>query len=86
MTLPGQAPINITYHDSSNLNSVNDFDDFITTRLEQYTSDEYIESTLNMTVVANVLMNQTQLECLIEDLGNDSVHVLVKKSGNMIYT
>ena len=81
VTLPGQAPINITYHNSSNLNSVDILNNFIKTSFDQYMNDEYIESTLNLTVVANVPINQTQLECFIEELGNDSVYVSVDISG-----
>ena len=83
VTLPGQMPFNITYGHYTNLNSVDSLNYFITTTLTQYISDEYIESTLNMTVVADIPINQTQLECFIGDLGNNSVYVSVNISGKL---
>ena len=74
-------PINITYDNSSSLNSVDDLNDFIATTLTQYSRDECIESTLFLMVLENVRANQTEVQCFIKDLGNDSSVIFINTSG-----
>ncbi len=74
-------PINITYDNTSTLDDVNNLNSFITTSLDQYRNDEYAESTLQLTLQANVPTNQTKLECTIGNIGNDSVFKFVNSSG-----
>ena len=64
VTLPGQMPIDITYDNTSNLNTVDNLGFSITTTLTTYTRDEYIESTIVFTVLRDVVMNGTELECI----------------------
>ena len=44
-------------------------------------NDKYVESSLNITVVPDVSINQTKIECLIDQLGYDTVNVPVNISG-----
>ena len=44
-------------------------------------NDKYVESSLNITVVANVPINQTKIECIIDQLGYDTLYVPVNISG-----
>ena len=55
----------------------------ITTTLIQYRSDEYIESEIVLTVLQNVPMNGTLLECRSEDLANIAEVVYVNISGKL---
>lgn len=82
--LPGHIPINITYDNTSDNNSVDNLNSVIITSLTEYISNEYIESTLILTLQANVSTNQTKLDCLIKGLGNESAVVFVNSSGTLI--
>lgn len=57
---------------------------YINASLIGYTEDMYIESSLVITVHPNASMNQLFLQCLIEDLGNDSSNVLINSSSESI--
>lgn len=84
VTLPGQVPVAIKYDMTSDNNSINNLTGGISTILTQYNmSVEYIESTVMLTVDNNVSKtNQTLLECIIMDLANKSLIVIVNSSGN----
>ena len=81
VTVPDLEPINITYNHTSKRDESNTLNTFISTTLTNFREDEYIESILYITVVADVPINQTKLECLIGHLGNDTVYVPVNISG-----
>ena len=81
VTLPGGITTNITYDNTSIINTVNDIGTNIITTLTSYTSDEYIESTIVFTVLADVDLNVTMLECISEDLDSDSDTILVNTAG-----
>lgn len=78
-------PVIIKYDMTSDNNSINNLNGVISTILTQYMSDEYIESILMLTV-ENIVSktNQTLLECIIMDLENESMIVIVNSSGNKI--
>ena len=82
VTLPTGVTVNITHNSASSINQIHQVNSFISSSLTQFMNDEYIESSLNITIVADVLVNQTKIECLIGSLGNDTVYMLVNKSGN----
>ena len=84
VVLPEQSSINIThYENTSIIRDLNNLSSFINTTLTEFNSDQYIESILVLTVVANVPINQTQLNCIIDNIGNDTVQVFVNKSGKI---
>ena len=84
--LPGQQPLNITYHGTSNYNDVDFLNDFVTTSLTQFTNDQYIESMLTFIVSNDISTNWTvRLECLIEDLNSTMVYVTINLSGRFRY-
>ena len=83
VTLPGGITANVTYDNTSILNTVDDIGiNNIVTTLTSYTSDEYIESTIVFTVLAEVDLNITFLECISEDLDSDSDRVFVNTAGS----
>ena len=82
VTLPGQMPVSTTYDNTSNLNTVDNLGMNITTTLEEFRSDEYIESTIVLTILEDVfLINGTEVECVTEDLAYDRTTVLINTSG-----
>ena len=81
VTFPGLDPITILYFNSSNLNIENRLDMNVVTTLTQFKRDEFIESELNLTVLFNVSMNGTLLECRSENLNNEVDTVYVNTSG-----
>ncbi len=84
VTFPGQDTIMILYTNGSDLNTVNYLDIGITTTLTEYRSDDFIGSQLILTVLQNLSMNGTLLECRSEDLSNVSERVYVNTSGMCI--
>ena len=84
VTLPGLVPIKITYVDVQNGSNVSSFNsNIIATSLEQYSQDQYISSRLELTIQANFSIDQTQLECSIGNIGNDSVVTEIDSSGKL---
>ena len=77
--LPGQMPINITLYPNVTIDGVN-FNSYIAASITGFRSDEFIHSTLEVTVQPDISTDQIMLECSIEDLGNDSVTVLINTS------
>ena len=82
VTFPGQETITISYNNESNTNTLEYYPVNITARLTQYTSDQSAESELQLTVLQNVTMSGTILECMSEDLASRNVTVSVNTSGN----
>ena len=96
VTIPGLESFNITYDTfspinieegvgSSNSSSAVNIEErigmSITTTLNNFMADEFIESTIVFTVLNDVTLNGTGLECISEDLDTDFVVVLVNTSG-----
>ena len=81
VTLPGQMPVNITFDGDSNLTVPYNIDTNITATLTAYVAEEYIESIFVLTVLTDVLMNETQIECRIANLDNSTMTVFVNMSG-----
>ena len=80
VVLPDGLSLNLTYDNTTTANVPYSLNEFISSTLTQFQSDEYIESTLSLTVLADTLLNQTKLECIIENL-IDTVYVEVNTSG-----
>ena len=81
VTFPGQEAITMSYIDNSYLNSVVLLDVNVSTTLTQYIMDEFIESEIVLTVLQNISMNGTLLECRSEDLASKNLTVFVNTSG-----
>ena len=81
VTLPGMMPVNRTYDGTSSRNTADNLGVNIITTLITYYSEEYIESTITLTLLMDFVTNGTILECISEDLDSDSVSVDVMQSG-----
>ena len=77
IVVPGQIPINITY---TNISARNNLDVYIASSVTAFQNDEFIHSTLEITVYPNISTDQIVLACSIDDLGNDSIVVHVNSS------
>lgn len=82
VTLPGDILIHTMYNMTSALQDRNTLSTFISTSLESYTDDKYIESLLFYTIQASDPSLQTAtLECFITGLGNASVDIISSAAG-----
>ena len=82
VTLPGMMPIDITYDNTSVLNTVDtNFGNNITTSLIDFVMDMSVQSTIVFTVLRDVDLNQTMLECASGNLDSDTTSVFVSISG-----
>ena len=79
VTFPGQEPIMTPTYSGPSDQDVHDMN--ITTRILQYRRDEFISSEIVLTVLQNVSMNGTILECRSENLSNSSAIVTVNTMG-----
>ena len=85
VTLPGMMPVNITYDNTSISNTVDTvFGNNITTTLTNFTVDTYIESRIVFTVLRDVILNGTMLECFSEHLDDSVTTVFINISGMWI--
>lgn len=84
VTVPGFVPINITYDEFSDVYEEENLNGFISTTLLEYMSDEYVESSLLLSIDDNFTtdaINFITVECFIEDLGSDADIVTFNISG-----
>ena len=91
ITLPGKIPLNITYDDSSLIDNGTDILGMgVSTLLVDYRRNEYIESVVVLTLMKNVTLNGSIVECNVSvstidnddiNIGNISTLVLVNTSG-----
>ena len=82
VTFPGESPIEISYNGSSIVNETHFLDKNVTAILSKYTTNEFVESVILLTVLSGVYINGTTIECSSEDLDSKAVDVLVNASGN----
>ena len=73
--------VNITHDNTSSINHFYQLNNYISSSLTQFMSDEYIESNLNIIVAAEILVSQIKIECLIGNTENDTVYASVNTSG-----
>ncbi len=81
VTLPEHVPMTITFDGSSSLDVVYYLDMNITVTLTNYVAEEYIESIIALTVLSDVVVNGTVLECRSGDLDSRRAIVNVNMSG-----
>ncbi len=81
VTLPGKVPINISFDGSSSLEAVYYLDMNISATLTNYIAEEYIESIIVLTVLRDVVVNGTVIECRSGDLDRSTAIVNVNMSG-----
>ncbi len=63
------------------LNQVDNLSVSVSTVLTRYITDEYIESTLVLTLMRDVNSNETRIDCEIGDLGIMTMVSFVNTSG-----
>ena len=80
VTLPGVMPIDITYDNTSILNNIDNLAMGVNTILSMYRSDEYIESIIVFTIIRNIILNETMLECTINGLDSEATTVFVNST------
>ncbi len=78
-------PVTITYDNTSILNNMDNLAVGVNTVLTTYRRDEYIESIIVLTVVRNISLDRTMIECSISDLVNDALTLFINSSGEYIY-
>ena len=76
--LPGETPITMTYQNNS-INEAN-LNSYITTSLTGFRTDEFIHSTIEVTVQSDIPTDQIILACSIDELENDTAIVHINKS------
>ena len=89
ITLPGLTPISFTYDSTSTLYDKQHLDMNISVTLTKldtiaitdFVNEEHIESIIVITVLKNITMNGTNLECSIVNLDADSTVLFVNTSG-----
>ena len=81
VTFPGLSPVNITYDSSSTLYNTDNLPMNLSAILTKYRNEECIESLIVLTVLRNVTMNNTKVECIIADLDYETTIVFVNTSG-----
>ena len=81
VTLPQENSVMILYNNLSDVNSVNHLSVGITSKLTQFTNDQFITSELELSVLRGVSRNGTLIECTSEGLDSESQVVFVNTSG-----
>lgn len=81
VTIPGHTTLNITYDNSSTLNSEEALNDYVRSKLTSYVSESYAESNIVIEVPRGVSYNETIIECSFDILADDMVTVLVDSAG-----
>ena len=84
VTVPGYAPVNTTYNGT--FDGVTNLNPYITTTLDFFESDAYISSTLKIVLQADIVIDQTLVECFINGLGNSSLITFINTSGIQLWS
>ena len=84
VTFPGKAPLTMTYTNFSHAETLNSLGMNVTTVVTNNEMGDFIESVIVLTVLRNVSMNGTLVECRSEDLDSVIVTVHVNTSGILV--
>ncbi len=74
-------PIGITYNSTSILNDTDYLDASISTLLNEYREGEYIESVLVLTILSDVILNGTIVECIFSSISSQQTLLFINTSG-----
>ena len=85
VSFPEENSINITYDNPSMTNKLDFLGHGITTVLSRYIADVLVESILTLTVLQDVNMNGTIIECSSGDLDSLIINAYVNTSGEREY-
>ena len=84
VTFPGLLPMNITYGNTSLINVPDHLGMNVSATLLRYEENQYIESVIMFTLLRNVTMNGTHLECSVApSLDSDFIFLIANTSGNI---
>ena len=81
VTPPTESPINLTYNESSRLNTQDRVAAGITTTLNSFIHPVYIKSTITLTILSNSSFDGTIITCRSGDLDYAVEHVSINTSG-----
>ncbi len=74
-------PIGITYNSTAILNNIDYLDASISTSLTEYSEGKYIESVLILTILSDVILNGTIVECKFSSISSQQTLVFINTSG-----
>ncbi len=74
-------PIGIAYNNTSILNNIDYLDASISTLLTEYREGEYIESVLTLTILNDIILNGTTVECSFSNISSGQSFVFINISG-----
>ncbi len=86
-------PVTITYDNTSILNNMDNLAMGVNTMLTTYRRDELIESLIVFTIIRNIVLNETMLECsisgvdsegAISDLDSEAIKLFVSSSSKSL--
>ena len=82
VTLPGKMPLMITHSKNRIIHNVNSLlNSLITSKLEAFTNDTFINSVLEVKLQANISTNQTQIQCSMQNLSAADTTVYINTAG-----
>ena len=81
ITFPEEIPIDFTFNSTSILFTWYDWDIGVRAVLTGYSDQEYVNSTIIFTLMNNITLNGTELECSITDLGSETAILYTNTSG-----
>ena len=81
ITFPEEIPIDFTFNSTSILFTWYDWDIGVSAVLTGYIDQEYVKSTIIFTIMNDVILDGTELECSITDLGNEISILYINTSG-----
>ena len=81
ITFPEEMPIYFTFNSTSILFTRYDWNIGVSAFLTRYSDQEYVESIVTFTLLDNVTLNGTKLECRIADLDNEVIAVSLNTLG-----
>ncbi len=85
-TLPGQMPRSIMYGNTSTIGNEDNLDSGVITLLVEYRSD-YIESIMILTVLSNISLDGSMVQCSLSNMDNASSSMLVSiNTSGELYT
>ncbi len=85
ITLPERIPITILYDSTSTLFVVDDLHLSVSSILTKRRTGEYIQSVVILTLIKDINLTGSMVECSITNLDSESTVVDVNSAGNRIF-